>query len=82
MGFSFAIAENASKAHIEKAKRTVPWNKGPLVGQKAMLKLRVGRTNPASTFGKGAGPALYQPLAIDSKLRGWDLVNLRSLRSW
>lgn len=55
----------------------IPWNKGKLIGQKAPLKLKdiwairihlqmASRTRDLALFN----------LAIDSKLRGGDLVNL------
>jgi hypothetical protein len=55
-----------------------PWNKGKLLGQKPPLKLKeIKRSGPfefdcSSTI----EPALFN-LAIDSKLRGCDLVGLR-----
>lgn len=64
--------------HLHEMKSTVPWNKGRLIGQKAPLKLeeiwaiRI-RLQLAE---KTRDLALFNP-AIDSKLRGCDLVNLR-----
>ena len=55
-----------------------PWNKGKLVGQKPPLKLReiwAVRTR-LQMAGKTREVALFN-LAIDSKLRGCDLVRLR-----
>jgi len=55
-----------------------PWNKGKLVGQKPPLKLReiwTVRTR-LQMAGKTRELALFN-LAIDSKLRGCDLVQLR-----
>ena len=55
-----------------------PWNKGKLVGQKAPLKpkdiwaIRIHLQN----IHEARGLAMFN-LAIDSKLRGCDLVNLR-----
>lgn len=66
------------KATLDEAKPPVPWNKGRLVGQKAPLKpkeiwaIRI-RLQLAE---KARDPALFN-LAIDSKLRGCDLVSLR-----
>lgn len=56
----------------------IPWNKGKLVGQKPPLKLReiwTVRTR-LQMAGKTREIALFN-LAIDSKLRGCDLVRLR-----
>ena len=58
--------------------RREPWNKGKLVGQKAPLKLRdiwAIRVRLEMTDRKRE-LALFN-LAIDSKLRGCDLVQLR-----
>jgi integrase len=60
------------------AGRREPWNKGKLVGQKAPLKLRdiwAIRVRLEMTDRKRELP-LFK-LAIDSKLRGCDLVQLR-----
>ena len=57
---------------------STPWNKGKLVGQKAPLRvseiwaIRVR----LEIFGRVRDLALFN-LAIDSKLRGCDLVRLR-----
>lgn len=58
--------------------RQAPWNKGKLIGQKAPLKLKEVwairiRLQLASRL---RDLALFN-LAIDSKLRGCDLVSLR-----
>ena len=58
--------------------RAAPWNKGKLIGQKPPLKPRefwALRTR-LEIAGKTKGFALFN-LAIDSKLRGCDLVQLR-----
>ena len=58
--------------------RSVPWNKGKLIGQKPPLKLReiwALRTR-LEMAGNIRELALFN-LAIDSKLRGCDLVRLR-----
>jgi hypothetical protein len=58
--------------------QSTPWNKGKLVGQKAPLRIseiwaiRVR----LEIFGRARDLALFN-LAIDSKLRGCDLVQLR-----
>jgi integrase len=56
----------------------VPWNKGKLVGQKPPLKLKeVWRVRfLLQQLGVARDLALFD-LAIDSKLRGCDLVNLK-----
>lgn len=60
------------------ADRSTPWNKGKLVGQKAPLRIseiwaiRVR----LEIYGRLRDLALFN-LAIDSKLRGCDLVQLR-----
>jgi hypothetical protein len=62
--------------------RRLPWNKGKLVGQKAPLKLRdiwAIRVRLEMTDRKRE-LALFN-LAIDSKLRGCDLVQLRVVTS-
>jgi integrase len=55
-----------------------PWNKGKLIGQKPPLKLAEIRTvrTQLRMAGKTRDMALFN-LAIDSKLRGCDLVALR-----
>ena len=58
--------------------KATPWNKGKLVGQKLPLKLKeiwAIRVRP-QLAGKTRDLALFN-LAIDSKLRGSDLVRLR-----
>jgi hypothetical protein len=65
-------------APIVESGRRDPWNKGKLVGQKAPLKLREiwairVRLEPGD---RKRELALFN-LAIDSKLRGCDLVQLR-----
>jgi len=58
--------------------RYVPWNKGWLVGQKPPLKLKeIWAIRIRLQLAKrGRELALFN-LAIDSKLRGCDLVNMR-----
>ena len=63
---------------VTAAYRPTPWNKGKLIGQKPPLKLReiwALRTR-LEMAGKTKELALFN-LAIDSKLRGCDLVQLR-----
>ena len=65
---------------IEVPRSSVPWNKGRLVGQKASLKLKeiwAIRIRLQLTE-KVRDLALFN-LAIDSRLRGCDLVSLRVL---
>lgn len=63
-------------AHVEI--RSAPWNKGKLVGQKAPLKLRdICAIRIRLQLGKEARDLVLFNLAIDSKLRECDLVNLR-----
>lgn len=66
------------KPDLNEEKPHFPWNKERLVGQKAPLKLRevcAIRIRPQLAE-KVRDLALFNP-AIDSKLRGCDLVNLR-----
>jgi len=60
------------------ADRHIPWNKGKLTGQKPPLKLREiwGIRIRLQLAGNARDLALFN-LAIDSKLRGCDLVRLR-----
>lgn len=55
-----------------------PWNKGKLVGQKSPLKLRdIWAIRIHLQLGKRIRDLALFNLAIDSKLRGCDLVDLR-----
>lgn len=55
-----------------------PWNKGKLVGQKAPLRLRdIWAIRVRLQLAKKTRDLALFNLAIDSKLRGCDLVNLR-----
>jgi integrase len=65
---------------IETPRASVSWNKARLVGQKAPLKLKEiwAIRIRLQLAGKARDLALFN-LAIDSKLRGCDLVNLRVL---
>ena len=66
------------ETQTKESERQVPWNKGKLVGQKAPLRIseiwaiRVR----LEIYGRRRDLALFN-LAIDSKLRGCDLVQLR-----
>ena len=65
-------------SHIEIPKSLAPWNKGRLVGQKAPLRLKEiwAIRIRLQLADKTRDLALFN-LAIDSKLRGCDLVSLR-----
>lgn len=67
-------------SHIDISRPSVPWNKGRLVGQKAPRKLKEiwAIRIKLQLAGKARDLALFN-LAIDSKLRGCDLVSLRVL---
>lgn len=66
------------KTHLYDGKPPVPWNKNRLVGQKAPLKLKEiwAIRIRLQLANKTRDLALFN-LAIDSKLRGCDLVSLR-----
>src|SRR5260370_18725333 len=58
--------------------RREPWNKGKLVGQKAPLKLRdIWAIRLRLEIGDRKRELALFNLALDSKLRGCDLVQLR-----
>lgn len=60
------------------APRREPWNKGKLVGQKAPLKLRdIWAIRVRLQLGDRRRELALFNLALDSKLRACDLVNLR-----
>ena len=65
-------------AHTEIPKSSTPWNKGRLVGQKVPLRLKEiwAIRIRLQLADKARDLALFN-LAIDSKLRGFDLVSLR-----
>ncbi|UOD29222.1 hypothetical protein INH39_28030 [Massilia violaceinigra] len=58
--------------------QTTPWNKGKLVGQKALLRVSEiwAIRDRLEIFGRVRDLALFN-FAIDSTLRGCDLVQLR-----
>jgi|ERR1700687_3154743 len=65
-------------APIVESGRRDPWNKGKLVGQKAPLKLRdIWAIRVRLELGDRKRELALFNLAIDSKLRGCDLVQLR-----
>ena len=60
------------------SRRTEPWNKGKLVGQKRPLKLKeIWGIRIRLQIAENLRELALFNLAIDSKLRGCDLVNLR-----
>ncbi len=66
------------KPYLDNAKTPVPWNKGRLVGQKAPLKpTEVWAIRIRLQLAEKARDLALFNLAIDSKLRGCDLVDLR-----
>ena len=68
------------ESHTEISKTSVPWNKGRLVGQKAPLKLKeIWAIRIRLQLAEKARDLALFNLAIDSKLRGCDLVSLRVL---
>ena len=66
------------KSHLDEAKLPVPWNKGRLVGQKAPLKLKeIWAIRIRLQLAEKTRDLALFNLAIDSKLRGCDLISLR-----
>jgi len=66
------------KPDINEAKPFFPWNKGKLVGQKAPLKLKeIWAIRIRLQLAEKVRDLALFNLAIDSKLRGCDLVSLR-----
>ena len=66
------------EANSSKAEHLVPWNKGRLVGQKLPLKLReIWAIRIRLQLSAQLRDLALFNLAIDSKLRGCDLVSLR-----
>jgi len=56
----------------------VPWNKGKLIGQKSPLKLKeIWAIRIRLQMAKNTRELALFNLAIDSKLRGCDLVTIR-----
>ena len=63
---------------METANLRIPWNKGKLIGQKTPLKLQeIYAIRTRLQLSKQARELAMFDLAIDSKLRACDLVNLR-----
>ena len=70
----YAVTNTAPKAEG----RVVPWNKGKLIGQKPPLKLKeIWAIRIRLQLDHRARELALFNLAIDSKLRGCDLVGLR-----
>ena len=64
--------------HIDDSATHVAWNKGRLIGQKAPLKLKeIWAIRIRLQLAERVRDLALFNLAIDSKLRGCDLVNLR-----
>lgn len=60
------------------AARAIPWNEGKLLGQKPPLQLKeIWAIRIRLQLGHRTGKLALFNLAIDSKLRGCDLVALR-----
>jgi integrase len=63
---------------MENDRQRIPWNKGKLIGQKPPLKLKeIWAIRVRLQVGKRTRDLALFNLAIDSKLRACDLVNLR-----
>src|SRR6476469_6118387 len=72
--------ENLMESHSGNLLVPVPWNKGRLVGQKAPLKLKeIWAIRIRLQLAEKVRDLALFNLAIDSKLRGCDLVSLRVL---
>lgn len=66
------------KSHLDDNKSSIPWNKGRLIGQKAPLKLKeIWAIRIRLQLAEKTRDLALFNLAIDSKLRGCDLVSLR-----
>ena len=64
--------------HTHTPKNYIPWNKGKLIGQKPPLKLKeIWSIRTRLQLGKKVRDLALFNLAIDSKLRGCDLVKLK-----
>lgn len=72
------MTEDAMNLTRSKENRCVPWNKGKLVGQKSPLKLKdIWAIRVRLQLSRRQRELALFNLAIDSKLRGCDLVQLR-----
>ena len=64
--------------HTHSPKKYIPWNKGKLIGQKPPLKLKeIWSIRTRLQIGNKIRDLALFNLAIDSKLRGCDLVKLK-----
>lgn len=64
--------------HTHTPNKYIPWNKGKLIGQKPPLKLKeIWAIRTRLQLGKKVRDLALFNLAIDSKLRGCDLVKLK-----
>ena len=64
--------------HTHTPKKYIPWNKGKLIGQKPPLKLKeIWAIRTRLQLGNKMRDLALLNLAIDSKLRGCDLVKLK-----
>ena len=64
--------------HTHAPKKYIPWNKGKLIGQKPPLKLKeIWAIRTRLQIGQKVRDLALFNLAIDSKLRGCDLVKLK-----
>ena len=64
--------------HQQGHRPRIPWNKGKLIGQKAPLKLKeIWAIRIRLQLARRARDLALFNLAIDSKLRGCDLISLR-----
>lgn len=64
--------------HTHSPKKYIPWNKGKLIGQKPPLKLKeIWAIRTRLQISKRVRDLALFNLAIDSKLRGCDLVKLK-----
>lgn len=73
-----STTEVAMNSKPSKSTQVVPWNKGRLIGQKLPLKLReIWAIRIRLQLAERCRDVALFNLAIDSKLRGCDLVSLR-----
>ena len=64
--------------HTHTPKKYIPWNKGKLIGQKPPLKLKeIWAIRTRLQLGNKVRDLALFNMAIDSKLRGCDLVKLK-----
>ncbi|WP_395303276.1 hypothetical protein [Pectobacterium polonicum] len=66
------------KPDLNETKQLFPWNRGRLVGQKALLKLKeIWAIRIRFQLAEKVRDMALFNLAIDSRLRGCDLISLR-----